>query len=539
MTGRTWIDDPRTPLTKPLKRTNRGGICLLVAAVALLTGCTLGPSQRPALATSGTPQATIGSAASSTPPLGPGGPGQQAEPIQWTACGDVGNSDPASGLTFQVDCAELLVDRNSLNSLGDQDIQVARARAPGVGSDAPTVVVLSGAPGENGRDRVAAVAAGLSPAVRNHFAVITLDLAGTGRSGPVDCLSNRDTAALLTLGIDPTESASAAALAELARAITFECGDLAGPELSQINSTLATDDLDALRDALGQTTLNLIGRGFGATLAAVYADRYPGRVGSAVLDAPADPLEQLDARAAAVAVAAEQALDTFVASCPEFEGGCPLGSDPKATVTAAISALDDARGAAPGAGRTNGGTVLFTLLLRLGDPAGWPQLATTLAAAADGDGEPIESLLTESLGPDISSSWVGPALIYGCNDSALRMSPDQMNTAVAAIRPQAPILGPYTVGLVGLCSSWPAPEAALGAVKGTGAPPILVLGAAADPTAPYGAVRSLAGQLGSATLISWQSGHHGSYPESACVSAAVDAYLLSEQLPPVGTLCPP
>jgi pimeloyl-ACP methyl ester carboxylesterase len=386
---------------------------------------------------------------------------------------------------------------------------------------------------------VSAVAASLSPAVRNHFAVITLDLAGTGRSGPVDCLSKSDTAALLTLGTDPTEPASAAALAELARSLTFECGDLAGPELSQINSTSATDDLDALRDALGTTTLNLIGRGFGATLAAVYSDRYPGRVGSAVLDAPADPLEQLDARATAVGVAAEQALDTFVASCPGFAGGCPLGADPKATVTAAISTLDGARGADPGAGQANGGTVLLTLLLRLGDPAGWPELATALASAAKGSSQQIEDLLTQSLALDTGSSWLGSALIYGCNDSALRMSPDQMATAVEAIRPQAPILGPYTVGLVGLCSSWPAPEAALGAVKATGAAPILMLGAVADPLAPYGAVRSLAGQLGSATLISWQSGHHGSYPDSACVSAAVDAYLLSAQLPAVGTLCPP
>ena len=108
-----------------------------------------------------------------------------------------------------------------------------------------------------------------------------------------------------------------------------------------------------------------------------------------------------------------------------------------------------------------------------------------------------------------------------------------------AVRPQAPLLGPYTVGLVGLCSSWPAPEAALGAVKADrrGADP--GAGAVQDPLAPYEAVRSLAGQLGSATLISWQSGQHGSYPDSACVSAAVDAYLLSGELPAVGSLCPP
>ena len=49
-----------------------------------------------------------------------------------------------------------------------------------------------------------------------------------------------------------------------------------------------------------------------------------------------------------------------------------------------------------------------------------------------------------------------------------------MTTAVEKVRQQAPLLGPYTVGLVGICTSWPAPEAALGAVKATGAAPILV-----------------------------------------------------------------
>ena len=51
-------------------------------------------------------------------------------------------------------------------------------------------------------------------------------------------------------------------------------------------------------------------------------------------------------------------------------------------------------------------------------------------------------------------------------------------------------------------------------------------------------MQSLAGQLASATLISWQSGQHGSYPDSPCVTAAVDAYLLTGDLPAVGTPVP-
>jgi len=516
----------------------RRAVALLAAGLTLLAGCTVGPSQRPPLATFGTAPTTVGSAPGSTTPLGPGGPGQQADPIRWESCPDVDSTDTVTGLRFEVDCGSVVVDRTSPNSFGDPSVEVARARAAGVPEDAPALVVVRGQPGENGRSRVAAVAAGLSPAVRDHFAVITVDLVGTGISGPIDCLSGYDTRALMTLGIDPTDSGAATALAELSRSLTFECGDLAGAELSRVNSTAAADDLDALRAALGTQTLAMIGQGFGATLGAVYADRYPGRLGAAVLDAPADPLDELDVRAASIAVAAERALDTFAARCADFEGGCPLGNDPRAQVEKAVSVLDDAPGAGPGAGTTNGGSVLLTLLLRLGDIDGWPELATALAAAAAGDGEPIQEMLTGALG-GIDTPWLGPAIIYACNDSAQRISPEQMTTAVEAIRPQAPLLGPFTIGLVGICASWPAPEAALGAVKATGSAPIMVAGAVQDPLAPYDAVQSLAGQLASATLISWQSGQHGSYPESPCVSDAVDAYLLTGELPAVGSLCPP
>ncbi|HEY4991367.1 MAG TPA: alpha/beta fold hydrolase, partial [Nakamurella sp.] len=392
MTHRRPLPQVRSAGRPGARRTSRRWLptVTLIGAAAILAGCTLGPSQRPALATFGSPAPTgTGAAASSTAPVGPGGPGQQAAPIRWQPCGDVDSVDPASRLAFDVDCAAVSINRAALNSSGDQQIQVARARATGVAADAPAVVVLDGEPGENGRDQVAEVAAGLSPAVRDHFAVITVDLAGTGQSGPIDCLSAYDTGTLTSLGADPTDPEAASALAGLSRSLTFECGDLAGPELSLVNSTAAADDLDALRSALGDPTLTLIGRGFGATLGAVYADRYPGRVGAAVLDAPANPLDELDARATAIAVAAEQSLDAFAAGCPTFQGGCPLGSDPRAQVAKAISTLDNARGAGPGSGNTNGGSVLLTLLLRLGSPSGWPQLATALAAAAAGNPAPI------------------------------------------------------------------------------------------------------------------------------------------------------
>jgi hypothetical protein len=180
------------------------------------------------------------------------------------------------------------------------------------------------------------------------------------------------------------------------------------------------------------------------------------------------------------------------------------------------------------------------LLLRLGDPAGWPALAAALAAAGNGEVGQLQDLLDESLAVEQGGAgWLNGSILYRCNDSAVRLTDGQLTDAAAAAAEQAPLFGPYLIGLVGVCQAWPAPDAALGGVTATGAPPLLVIGATADPLAPYPGVQSLAAQLGSATLISWQSGRHGSYPASPCVAALVDTYLEGGGVPAIGTLCPP
>ena len=514
-----------------------------VIAIALIGAaagaCTVGPSQRPPLATSGAP-VPGGATASSSVPSGPGGPGRTADPIRWEPCDDIDPVDPATGLAFSLDCGTVVLQRQTDDPFRQQVLHVARARAPQVSVDAPNLVVLQDEPGENGRERVASIAAGLSPDLWSSVAVVVVDLAGTGDSVPVDCLSATDAATIATLGTDPREPDAADALAALSRSVTFACGDLAGAALTTFNSTNAADDLDTLRAALGSPTLDVLGRGFGATLAAVYADRYPGRVGHAVLDAPADPLEAADVHATAVAAATERALDRFAAQCPTFAGGCPLGSDPRAEIQRIVTTLDDGRLTGPGEGRTNGGTVLLTLLLQLGFPDAWPELAGAMAAAGAGDTTGVRDLLDEALGVGPNGvGWLGGSLLYRCNDSAVRLTGDQLSTAAAAAAEQAPLFGPYLIGLVGVCQSWPAPDEALGAVTATGAPPLLVIGAADDPLAPYDSVQALSTQLGSATLVTWQSGRHGGYPASPCVAQLVNTYFAGGGVPAVGTLCPP
>lgn len=516
---------------------------LLPALIALtaVASCTVGPSTRPPLATYGGSPATSSAGPPPTPtvPVGAGGPGRDVQPINWAPCrGDVPAIGPA-GVAFDVECGSVRVPI-TYRSAGSTtfSLQVARARAAGVPADAPVLVVVSGSPGENGRSTVATVAGALPAQIRDKFTVVTVDLRGTGASVPVTCVSFTTVNSVISLDADTAAPGAADVLAKLARQITFDCSDAVGPNLTRFNSVESADDLDNLRAALGVPTLDYLGRGFGGTLGAVYADRYPGRVGRMVLDSPNDPLATAEERVTQQATAYATALDSFAGGCADFDGGCPLGDDPKSRIAQALARLAESPEVSADGMILSDGSVMLALVSELGDGQRWPDLAAALAAAADGAVPPLERLLVERFRLSSRDNLFEGSILFGCNDSAQRLQPQEAAGKAGAMA-RTDLFGRYLIGLVSLCSAWPTPEQPLGRVAATGAGPILVLGAVDDPVTPYDGIRSLSGQLSSGVLVSWQSGQHGAYPGGRCMDATVAGYLTSGSVPGQGTLCPP
>lgn len=512
------------------------------ALVLLLAGCTVGPSGRPELIVRQQPVATTGPTASSAQqtPTGPGGPGQQAAPIEWGACSPTyPDTDPATGRSFELDCAGMRVPRDYQSAVaGTLAITVARARTPKLPSDAPDLVVVKGDPGENGSVAVAAVAAGLPAAITDHYAIVVPDLRGTGAFNGISCVDRQILTDLLAPAADPSTDAGRTIADRLSRTLVLSCTAEVGPDLSRLDTQSAADDLDQLRSAIGQDRLTFLGSGYGATLGAVYTDRYPGRVAAAVLDSPADPLQPADKTAADQAAAAEKAFDEFAATCQTFDGGCPLGPDPRRSVQDLVGSLGE-QGSARGGQVVNAGTVLLALSAGLGRPDDWPALATALGAARDDDPTALVSLVQQQAGGDERRQVLSGELAYLCNDTAVRLGGDQLTKAAAAAKAQSPLFGPFLLGQLSRCASWPAPQHPLGAVSGKGAPAVLVLGSVDDPIPGYRAAQAVAGQLSSAVLVTWQSGTHGAYPASSCMAGLVDDYLLHGTAPAAGTLCPP
>lgn len=519
----------------------RTSAALAVAALTVLSACSVGPSRRPGLAVAGSVAAPVTAAttAPSTRPSGPGGAGQQADPVDWQDCPS-SVEPPSAGQSWELQCAEVQVpiDRSVRNS-DTVPVAISRVRTASTPQDAPPLLVLLGEPGENGRDDVARVAAGLDPALLAQYSIVTLDVRGTGRPwDELQCLEDRTIANLLAPPQSVADRTSSDLVASISKDAVFDCADTAQNLITDVTTTDVADDLDAIRDAMGVDTVTLFGQGWGATVGAVYVDRYPGRVRAAVLDSPSDATataaEQIGARADAL----EAALDAFAADCAAATGGCPLGDDPRTAVERVVDELGDT-GDTGDEFFLTGGSVLLALTTTLGTPSEWPALIDALRAAQQGELAKVEALVTASVSREDTGDLAQARLEYTCNDSSIRLTADDMRSGAAAAVRTAPLFGPFVAGQLGLCSAWPTATAALGRLSGTGAPPVLVTGSTADPVSPYAGAQAIADQLSSAILVSWQAGQHGAVTGSSCVRKLAISYLTTGTAPADGRLCPP
>ena len=75
------------------------------------------------------------------------------------------------------------------------------------------------------------------------------------------------------------------------------------------------------------------------------------------------------------------------------------------------------------------------------------------------------------------------------------------------------------------------------AVRAEGAPPIVVVGTTRDPATPYAWAVSLADQLASGRLLTFEGDGHTAYHGNRCIDRAVDRFFLEGKAPADGTRC--
>lgn len=160
------------------------------------------------------------------------------------------------------------------------------------------VAILSGGPGQAGSDFYLSTSS-VFEQLRRERDLLVIDQRGTGKSNRLDCKL-------------PDELESARFDTGAVVQATRGCLQALKGDPRYYSTSVAVQDLDEIRAALGYPSLNLYGISYGTRVAQHYVGRYGSRVRSVVLDGvvPIDlPLGP------EVGPAAQQALDAIFARC--------------------------------------------------------------------------------------------------------------------------------------------------------------------------------------------------------------------------------
>jgi pimeloyl-ACP methyl ester carboxylesterase len=349
-------------------------------AALLLTGCSGDGGSEPR--TPGAPGASPTDSLDPLPVEIPDGlrPYYEQE-LSWRDCGVPG---------FQ--CATLTapLDYGDIDPADDLQLAVARVRAKDQSERIGSLLVNPGGPGASAIDYLQGYAGlGFPAPVRERYDMVALDARGTGRSEPVECLTDAEMDAFTLVDRTPDDEAEAEELVAAFTAFGESCLRRSGRLLEHISTEDSARDLDLLRAVLGDERLHYYGASYGTQLGAVYAGLYPTRVGRLVLDAAVDPRLSTLERDREQAGGFETAFEAFLADCVA-QGGCPLTE--AGDLTRLFAELDE-RPLPTGEERP------LTESLALTGVAGalysaqlWPQLRNALDAAQDGDGAPLLAL---------------------------------------------------------------------------------------------------------------------------------------------------
>ncbi|GAA2301748.1 alpha/beta hydrolase [Nonomuraea roseoviolacea subsp. roseoviolacea] len=457
--------------------------------------------------------------------------------LAWTDCGD----------GFQ--CAKLAVPLDHDVPDGER-IRISVIRLPATGDRIGSLLLNPGGPGGSGVAYARAAQSVVSPGVRARFDIVGFDPRGVGESAPVDCLDDRRLDAFLALDATPDDAAERAALERGSREFAQGCAAHAGKLLRHVGTVDAARDMDALREALGDRKLTYLGKSYGTFLGAVYADLFPGRTRALVLDGAVDPALSRFRFNADQAAGFEVAFRAYVDDCLA-RGDCPFRSRDADGALEELTELlrrTDRHPLPAGAGGDAGDRVVTEPLALLGaltplyDRGGWPMLTEALTQAFKGDGTMLlhnaDTLVDRAF--DGYSNQTEANMAVNCVDGVYPKDVAAYERAAADLSRTAPRFGPYIAWSSLPCAYWPArPTFQNHPLTAKGAPPILVVGTTRDPATPYAWARSLAGELESGVLLTYDGDGHTAYNSGdTCVDTAVDRYLVTGAPPKNGATCP-
>lgn len=184
---------------------------------------------------------------------------------------------PNSGQTTAAWCASFDVPENRGDPGGRHiSLRLAVVRSSAEVAKKDMLVFLAGGPGQAATEVASAAVGALQPLLADRD-LLLLDQRGTGGSHPLSCKADRKPAA----PEDEINNDPAKLRAEVTRCLA-QVEKVADPRF--YTTTIATQDLEDVRKALGSPTFDLVGVSYGTRMAQQYLMHYPAAVRAVVLD---------------------------------------------------------------------------------------------------------------------------------------------------------------------------------------------------------------------------------------------------------------
>lgn len=515
----------------------------LVAALAVLVLVAAGCSQT----ISGT-----GTTASSAPSSGlPKPTGQSVDSFHLTDCTHTSaiqselNAPAALKAKLQISCGTLAVPLDYANPNGRKiDIQVARIHDTADAHPIGSLFLNPGGPGEPGYSFTLKFVGHLPVSITSRFDLIAFDPRGTGNSTPINCLTNAQRNFYWNAYVDATTPAGLAKTKTEAKRFGALCKARLGTALPYFNTVNAARDINQIRRALHEQTINYLGFSYGTELGWTYLHQFPKTARAFVLDGAVDPDTSGTTQSAEQIAGFEVAFNQFRQWCARNTQCAQIG-EPRTLLKQAAAAAGQHPLATTLGNRTVSEGMLYTAVLAtLYERAAWPALAVGLyEAAVQGDGTIFAKIADQYEGRSATGQYdnsLDALNTYECNDEPVhhRSTASELDIARSWAR-KYPDFGAESAGEVVGCSTWPAPRTPVPSPKAATPSKVLVLGNLHDPATPYQGAKDLARDLGNAVLLSWDGQGHTSYRQgSSCVDNAVNTYLLTLTPPRAGIVCP-